>query len=160
MQKRRCGGCGRVFVPRPQVPTQRYCSAKRCQRERRRRWQAAKRYDDPDYQENQAQAQRRWLQRHPEYWREYRKKHPEYTERNRRAQRERNEKRRGAQHAVAPPIAKSDASGAICALVSGTYRLTALGPPEIAKMDAWTVQIALLSEDYESDAVDCKERTL
>lgn len=159
-EKRRCAGCGRAFVPRPQVPTQRYCAAKGCQRERRRRWQATKRREDPDYQANQAAAQRRWLARHRGYWRGYRATHPESTERNRCAQRERNEKRRAkAAHGVAAPIAKSDASGAISPLSSGTYRLMALASPGIAKSDAWTVRISLLSDDYGAKGSDCKERT-
>ena len=83
MENKRCAGCRGRFTPRPQTPRQRFCSARACQRERRRRWQHEKRGSDRDYRENQARAQQRWAQRHPQYWREYRTTHPEYTARNR-----------------------------------------------------------------------------
>ncbi|HRE72339.1 MAG TPA: hypothetical protein PLC14_17695 [Accumulibacter sp.] len=94
----------------PQNPDQCFCSADACQRERRRRWQAAKRQSDPDYRENQKRAQKGWAERHPDYWRAYREQHPEYVARNRARQRER-----------------------------------ALDPAGVAKMDAWMVEITVIS---------------
>jgi len=140
MESRRCAACGRHLRPRPQVPQQRYCAAAACQRERRRRWQQAKRRSDPDYRDNQARAQRAWHGRHPEYWREYRRTHPQYCERNRTQQRRRNGQRQRA-----GPIAKMDASRPRCPVPSGTYRLSPAAAAGIAKMDAWTVEITLLS---------------
>lgn len=58
MKSKRCAACGQAFRPRPQVSQQCYCSAPACQRERRRRWQQAKRQSHPDYHDNQARAQR------------------------------------------------------------------------------------------------------
>jgi hypothetical protein len=102
MERRRCAGCGGAFRPRPQVPDQKYCSASACQRARRRRWQRAKRQSDADYRENQARAQRAWVQGHRDYWREYRRTHPQYCESNRLAARQRQRQ------------ASSAAGGAVC----------------------------------------------
>jgi hypothetical protein len=89
MEFRQCQACQAPFRPRPQIADQRFCSAAACQRERRRRWQATKRQNDPDYRENQKRVQKAWAERHPNYWRDYRRQHPEYTERNRARQRQR-----------------------------------------------------------------------
>lgn len=146
MAKRRCVSCGRHFVPCAHVPGQRYCSAPACQRERRRRWQRRKRREDPDYRDNQAQAQQRWAQRHSEYWRDYRQHHPDYSQRNRQRQRQRNQQRRtgapGADaraHTSAPRvIAKMDASAADSVVPSGTYYLI----PDIAEEDCKDGRVA------------------
>lgn len=140
MQSRQCAGCGRAFQPRPQVPQQCYCGEARCQRERRRRWQQAKRQSDSDYRDNDARGQRAWREAHPDYWREYRRGHPQYTERNRAQQRARNARRR------VRVIANEDVSMGDFALASGTYRLSPVGAAVIANGDAWTVEIAVLSK--------------
>ncbi|WP_295448721.1 hypothetical protein, partial [uncultured Thiodictyon sp.] len=57
--------CGQPFRPRPQNPTQTYCSQPACQRARKRDWQRAKRASDPDYRANDQAAQRTWAQAHP-----------------------------------------------------------------------------------------------
>ena len=147
MDKRRCVSCRAVFTVRAQVPEQRYCSAPGCQRERRRRWQREKRRNDPDYRENQRQAQQRWATSHREYLRRYRAEHPEYTAANRAKQRDRD--RRQRERKLASParaeLAKSDASTPDSLLFSGTYRLVPVTRP-LAKMDVWTVEIHPLSE--------------
>lgn len=149
----RCASCGQIFQPRPQVPAQQFCAAKACQRERKRRWQQAKRASDPDYRLNQAQAQQSWGARHPEYWQAYRRGHPEYRERNREQQRERD--RRRAQRR----LAKMDAWTGESVIASGTYQLTPVTPGKLAKMDAWMVEISLLSSHCDHSAPSCKERT-
>ena len=106
-----------MFRPRPQNPTQTYCSQRACQRARKRAWQQRKRAEDPDYRVNERAAQRRWADAHPEYWRQWRQDHPEYVERNRVAQRARNAHRR------APMIAKGDVWTGDRPLPSGTYWL-------------------------------------
>ena len=153
MQSRQCAACGRVFWPRPQVSQQCYCADAACQRERRRRWQQAKRGSDADYRDNQTRAQQAWLEHHHDYWREYRRTHPQYSERNRTLQRRRNA-RRGVR-----VIAKMDASTPVSPVPSGTCRLTPAAAEGIAKMDAWTVEITVLSTNYARWAADCKERT-
>ena len=93
MESKECAGCGESFHPRSQTPKQTYCSSAACQRERRRRWQQARRQSDPDYRENQARARAAWAERHPDYWREYRRSHPEYRDRNRCQQKSRDARR-------------------------------------------------------------------
>jgi hypothetical protein len=128
--------------PRAQVPHQRYCSLAGCQRERRRRWQQSKLQTDADYRANQRQAQRAWADSHGDYWREYRARHPDYTDRNRLEQRRRDRGRRVTR------LAKMDALTPINVVPSGTYRLLAATGGELAKKDAWTVKITLISKDY------------
>lgn len=141
MQRSQCESCGEVFWPRPQVPDQRYCDKAACQRERRRRWQQAKRKSDADYRDNQRQAARAWRSRQREYWREYRRTHPQYVEANRTQQQRRNA-RRGV-----CVIANMDVSTRDSAIASGTYRLTPAAVGGIANMDAWIVEITVLSKD-------------
>jgi len=149
MECRRCAACDRAFRPRAQVPHQRYCALAACQRERRRRWQQSKLHSDADYRANQRQAQR--ADGHGEYWREYRARHPDYTDRNRLEQRQRDRGRRAAR------LAKMDASTPTNPIPSGTYRLLAATAGDLAKKDAWTVKITVISEDYalggEADAI-------
>jgi hypothetical protein len=140
MQNRRCAACGQLFRPRPQVPQQCYCAEAACQRERRRRWQQAKRVSDGDYRDNDARGQRAWREAHPDYWRQYRQEHPQYTDRNRVQQHGRNA-RRGVR-----VIANEDVSTRDLSLTSGTYRLIPAGAEAIANGDAWTVEIAVLSK--------------
>ena len=153
MQSKRCVACEQMFHPRAQVPDQRYCGSPACQRERRRRWQLKRRQSDPDYQENQSRAQRAWGERHPEYWDEYRRRHPQSVERNRVLQRERDRRRR------ARVLAKMDVSTRDSPVVSGTYRLSPVPCKDLAKSDAWTVQITVLSTQSEPSGGSCKERT-
>jgi len=153
MECHRCAACGQPFRPRRQVPEQRFCAAKACQRERKRRWQRAKRARDPDYRLNQVQAHQRWSARHPQYWRGYRRDHPEYCQRNRDQQHERD-RRRGQRR-----LAKMDVWTGESAIPSGTYQLTPVTPGGLAKMDAWTVEISLLSSRSGDSGQSCKERT-
>ena len=146
MGKRRCAGCGELFVPRPNVPHQRYCSNSDCQRTRRRRWQREKLKADADYRANQAAAQRRWRERHPEYWRVYRQSHPQYTATNRERQRERNRWRRlAATGPSPPPVAKRDVCTVETPPVSGTYRLIPVPADGVAKRDAYLVRMHMIS---------------
>jgi len=146
MAKRRCAGCGCLFVPRRNVPQQRYCSTAACQRTRRRRWQRQKLKADADYRANQRAAQQRWCERHPDYWRRYRQTHPEYAARNRERQRERNRRRRSAATGPSPPvIANMDAYRSKKPIHSGTYRLVPVMAGEVAKMDAYVVEMHVLS---------------
>ena len=146
MAKRRCAACGCLFEPRRNVPQQRYCSKRSCQRTRRRRWQRQKLKTDADYRANQAAAQRRWREDHPDYWRMYRQRHPEYTERNRERQRERNRRRRSAGTGPSPPlIANMDAYRSQKPIRSGTYQLIPVTEPGVAKMDTYVVEMHLIS---------------
>ncbi len=142
----RCAACNRPFQTRSQCPRQAYCARTECQRERRRRWQRAKRLSDPDYKYNQRNAQRAWTRRNPAYWREYRRTHPQYCERNRRQQLARSCSRTGT---VLLTLPSTHFSGA---LPAGTYRIVRLRR-QIAKMDlsdtdiSWTTaSIGLLRQ--------------
>lgn len=149
MQKRPCAACRKKFTPDARAREQRFCQAKRCQRERRRRWQKRKRRRDADYRDNERRAQRSWAERHPEYWPAYRGEHPEYRERNRLKQRQRDERRRGARGLTEAVrvLANGDASRPISPLRSGTYELRSVnaGSARLANGDVWRVQIAVVS---------------
>ena len=140
MEFRQCQACQAPFRPRPQIAEQRFCSAAACQRERRRRWQATRRQNDPDYRENQKRVQKAWAEHHPNYWWDYRREHPEYTERNRAQQRQ-----RAQDQAAAGQIAKMNASKAVMFLPSGTYRLSPVVDASLAKSDAWMVEITVIT---------------
>lgn len=139
MDRKRCASCGRAFRPRPQVPHQVFCAAPDCQRERRRRWQHAKRRSDSDYLENEVNARRDWAARNTDYWRHYRQAHPDYVARNRRQQRDRNARLPSGR------IANGDASPSKAHVPSGIYRLTPLAAPGIANGDVWMAKITLIS---------------
>ncbi len=146
MANRQCAACGCLFVPRRNVPHQRYCAKRACQRARRRGWQRQKLKDDADYRANQSAAQRRWSERHPTYWRDYRQRHPDSTERNREQQRVRNRRRPVAgAGGSSPVIAKMDEYPCEKPTFSGTYRMIPVTEPGIAKMDAYTVEIQVIS---------------
>ena len=70
--------CKRLFEPDPRVKNQRYCGEKDCQQARKRKWQKDKLAADPDYKANQRDCQKDWLQRHPNYHKQYRQNHPAY----------------------------------------------------------------------------------
>ncbi len=147
MEQRRCAGCHKFFHPRPQSPDQKFCSAAECQRERKRRWQKARRAADADYRDNDVQANRHWRSRHPGYWQAYRRIHPQYVTTNRQQQRERD--RRLRRHPVAPAprpdLANEDASSLAHPLETGTYRMIPVTGGDLANEDACLVKIALLS---------------
>lgn len=139
MTIRKCLICRKHFTSHPHVKHQQTCSDQECQRERRRRWQQAKRKADQTYAARQQKHTDAWLQAHPDYWHEYRGRHPEYVARNREQQKSRNETRRSK------AIAKSDASFLETLLPAGIYEFRRCDSAGIANGDAWLVKIALLS---------------
>ena len=148
MEKRRCTACHKLFDPRAQSPRQKFCSGAECQRERKRRWQKARRASDPDYWDNDIQANRNWRSQHPGYWCEYRHKHPQSVIRNREKQRERDRSRwlKPPPLSPTPHLANEDASSLHFPLQTGTYRMIPVTEGELANEDACLVKIALLSE--------------
>ena len=133
----RCAACRRSFRVRAQGRgTQRYCAAPACQRVRRKRWQRTKRRTDPDYRENQTRAKEAWRDRHPGYWQTYRATHACSTAINRAQQARRDAVRR---------LAKMDVSTAFSPGFSGIYRLSPVARDDLAKEDAWTVELTVLS---------------
>lgn len=145
--KRACGCCGRLFTPRPNVPDQQYCSRRECQNARRQRWRKKKLKSDPDYKANQYDAQRRWCEKNPDYWKDYRSEHPEYRWRNRQLQKHRNKRRTAVRAGTGPLIAKRYASRDGNEIKSGIYRIVPVGGV-IAKSDAYLVELNLISGSY------------
>lgn len=148
-----CAGCGTAFEPRPQTPKQTYCSLTDCQRLRRQRWQRDKLHNDPDYQDNQSRSQRAWMDRNPDYWRQYRQKNPAYTEQNR------NNQRSKQPPAISTELAKMDASMEPLVLQAGVYRITPLHLPGRQNTDSWTVEITPVCFDCPCKNDACKDRT-
>lgn len=148
----RCAACNKLFKTRSQCPRQAYCARAECQRERRRRWQRAKRLSDPDYKYNQRNAQRAWTRRNPTYWRQYRKAHPQYCERNRQKQMARIGSRVDA---VLINLASARFSGTVPA---GVYRIVPLRG-RVAKMDLSDAGISWINVSVGLLRVPCKERT-
>jgi hypothetical protein len=129
MNGKSCKGCGELFQIRAQNPNQTHCSKKSCQSERRRLWQRNKLKTDPDYRENQRNAQQAWQERNKQYWQKYREEHPSYAEQNRISQRRRNNKQN------VEAIAKMNMSIPVQFPCSGTYQLI---PKRQKKLQRWT----------------------
>jgi hypothetical protein len=140
MEDRRCAACGKSFRPCQRVRDQKYCGKEECRRARRRRWQRARRRADADYRDNQARAQRGWVEGNSAYWRAYRSGHPDYAQANREKQRQRDCRRR------ATNLAKMDSIGTFSSFRSGTYLLVPQEEEKLAKMDSIVVEITLLSK--------------
>lgn len=148
MAHKLCACCGKSFDPRPQIPHQAYCSSPACQRARKRQWQQDKVHSDPDYRDNQRDAQRAWLKRHPDYWRQYRHDHPDYGARNR---------TRKWEKALVPAdgFAKMDASP----IAPGLYRIRPAATPWREDQDSWIVRIEPVCTGCPCKKDVCKERT-
>jgi hypothetical protein len=148
-----CANCETKFTPRRNVKPQRYCGQNECQKARKKKWQQQKLRCDPDYRQNQRDAQRAWRERNRDYWKIYRGRNAAYTARNRLWQHERNQKRRSqAPPLIANPmIAKMDASNIEKSLKNKLftrYQLIPVGADGmIAKMDACIVEIREIASD-------------
>jgi len=146
--KRVCRCCGCWFIPRANVADQQYCSRRICQNGRRQRWRKQKLASDPDYKANQYDAQRRWCEKNPDYWKQYRATHPAYRRRNRQQQSERNKKRTLSLVDTGPLIAKRYASKDQNDIISGIYRMVPVYGAMIAKSDAYLVKLNLITSSY------------
>lgn len=133
-----CTHCGKEFKPR--VNGQEYCSNKTCQRARRARWQRNKMSKDLDYKDNQRRCQKDWMQKHPDYWKQYRENHPEYVERNKILQVKRDAKRRNDR--MGKFLAKMDVTAkGFYSRKGGLFKLIPQGNRLLAKMDVITVKL-------------------
>jgi len=149
--ERICESCKNLFLPHPKVPNQKFCSRKKCQKDRRRLWQKQKRQTDRSYKENQAAAQIAWASRNPDYWKQYRENHPGYTNRNRLLQKARNDNQKANLNIpafVKSKIAKMDELNIDNQIISGRYLLIPLDSGRIAKMDLFIVNIDVISKCY------------
>ena len=140
--------CKRLFTPDPRVKNQRYCGEKDCQRARKRKWQKDKLAADPDYKANQRDCQKEWLQRHPNYYKQYRQNHPAYCQRNTLLQGYRNVRVR--------MIAKMDEFKPAPIKDPGPFYLL----PLIAKMDASAQKVLLIPMGYNPLKVIAKEDSI
>jgi hypothetical protein len=160
----RCKCCGRRLWPRPQNPHQQYCRLKECQNERRRLWRKERLRSDPDYRGNQADSQKRWLEKRPDYWRQYREAHPEYVAQNRRLQKERDGLKRELR-AVAESgalLAKSDACPEKSETIPVYYELLPARAENLAKRYASRHIFQLIPvayNDFLAKRPSCKEIT-
>ena len=160
----RCRCCGRRLKQRPQNRRQRYCSREVCQKQRRRQWRRAKLRADLDYRRNQHDSYQRWLEKRPEYWRDYRRRHPEYVERNRELQkaRDRVKAELAAVTRTGAVLAKSDACPDKSDEISVVYELLPAKVAELAKSDASRRIFRLIPirySDFLANAPSCKEIT-
>lgn len=135
MPTKNCACCGEIFITRPQVPNQSFCSAPACQRERRLRWQRDKMLTDPDYRDNQSRNQRAWLDRNPDYWRTYRG------------------------NGDKSPSTPKGVTPASRAPLSGLYRIRFEPDGALAKRDAWIAEITPVCQDCPCKKDACKDRT-
>lgn len=142
-QKIRCANpaCRRLFLPNPHVKNHRYCNRKACQSLRKRLWQRQKMKNDPDYRDNQRDAQQCWMEQNRDYWRQYRDRHPEYVKRNRLLQRQRDRRRRLRN------LAKMDASGQSSFVKAASYYLIP-AKKDLAKMDTSSDIYFLIPSSY------------
>ena len=93
MKKKVCEHCRCTFSPNRS--NQKFCMNQTCRRSRKRQWQSKKVRTDEDYRAAQKQAHARWLEKNPDYYRNYRKRNSTYTRRNLLQQRVRNRCSRG-----------------------------------------------------------------
>jgi len=144
-KRKRCRNkeCGELFTPCPQVAHQEYCSKKECQRARKREWNRKKLAQDADYREARKDAQNRWLEKNPGYWKQYRARRKDYAQSNQKKQRERNRKRQLVN--LCGRIAKTDESSAKKVVLTGRYRLVPIRGDTIAKTDESIVEIVAIS---------------
>jgi len=144
----RCAHCHLCFTPRSQNKDQRFCNRPICQKQRRNLWRKRKRASDADYRANQRDAQAHWLEKNPDYYRNYRKNHPDYAEKNRQKQRERNRRRSRSSTGESdfPMIAKRDAWPLKNPTISGYYKIEAVSSAMIAKRDASIVKLTYISD--------------
>lgn len=145
LKRRRCQNkeCGCLFVPCPQVPHQKFCSRKECQQARKREWNKKKLASDPEYREARKDAQKKWKDKNPDYWKDYRSRHSEYTAKNREQQRIRNLNRR--KKTLVPMIAKTDESIQPNGVLTGRYKIIPIHADMIVKTDECIVEITAIS---------------
>ena len=150
-REKRCKNCRRFLDLNPHARNHEYCKRKACQRVRKRCWQRQKISSDPDYRENQKNAQIKWRENNPDYWRKYRREHEKYRERNRVLQKKRDAKRR-VQH-----LAKMDASSDKIQIKQGGYYYIIPAFSDLAKKDASAQKVLLIPEGCKNYAFSCKE---
>jgi hypothetical protein len=72
MNKKRCLNCGGKFSPNKHIVNQRYCSKKRCQKARVKKWVERHKHNKT-YKANRREIHSRWRSNNPEYYKKYTK---------------------------------------------------------------------------------------
>ena len=75
-------------------PNQKFCLRDSCKKSKKAQYQREKIKTDADYKANQKDANKRWIENNPNYYKEYRKKNPDKIKRNAILQKIRNYKNR------------------------------------------------------------------
>ena len=153
-----CQNCRDPLPTSKKNPDQRFCGKKDCQRARKSQWQREKIHNDPDYKQNQQEANRNWQKHNPQYWQEYRQKNPKYTERNKEKSKQYMQIKRQVV-SILKKFAKMDASMSINSDLTGYYLLLPVGEM-FAKMDVKFLNISACQENIEGELDVCKERTV
>lgn len=130
-----CACCGLPFHPDPRVKNHTFCSAPDCQKERRKQWRQTKLKTDPAYRDNKSRIQRDWLDRNPNYWREYRSK-----------------------DASKPKIGSSEPQ-VVDRPISGLYHIRFIPNTDPAKCDAWIAEITPAYNGCSCKVNECKDST-
>ena len=121
-----CLHCGKEVPRNPHIKQgQRYCSAKECQRARKRTWDKERYHSDRTYRYKRLLSQKAWRKNWPshEYQKSYRKMHPDYVKINRELQRGRNKRcKKPDPKNLSSIIVNTDAS-ITHPLTGGTYAL-------------------------------------
>lgn len=150
-RKKRCKNCRRFLDLNSHVKKHEYCKRKACQRVRKRCWQRQKMSRDPDYRENQKNAQIKWCENNPDYWGKYRQEHEKYLQHNRDLQKKRDANRR-VRH-----LAKMDVSSDKTQIKISGYYYIIPASSDLAKKDVSAQKVLLIPEGYSSYASSCKE---
>ena len=135
MSTKICACCSQQFRPDPRVKNQTFCSAQNCQKERRKLWRQTKLITDPAYRDNKYRIQRNWLDRNPDYWREYRKQHAKKT---------------NVTFPEMPVTGKP---------ISGLYYIRFVRNTKLAKSDAWIAEITPVCIESSRKVNACKDPT-
>jgi hypothetical protein len=121
-----CLHCGKEVPRNPHIKQgQKYCSAKECQRARKRAWDKERYNSEKTYKYRRLSSQKIWRKKRPshEYQKNYRTMHPDYVNRNRELQSNRNKKcKKSEQKGIEGMIVKTDALFTP-PLIDGTYAL-------------------------------------
>ena len=143
-----CQGCGKRKPKNPRLKdNQLYCGSKKCQQEKKNKWEREKLKKDPLFSERRKQQKIRWLQTHPAdaYQKTYRQNHPDYTKRNRELQKSRNKEAKIRQiQSDVSHIVKTDSLTSVTPILSGLYEIypCEIGLEEnIVKTDSLIVEL-------------------
>jgi hypothetical protein len=90
-KRKTCCICSKVFIPHRNVgDRQKICGCPSCRKSLKQINNEQWRRNNPDYDKNEYQRTRDWLDQHPGYLERYRQEHPEYVLKNRKTQKHRD----------------------------------------------------------------------